>query len=115
MARKSLEQMTVASVYPLYLNKVERKGKTKAQLDEIFTWLSGYTSNELDKLLETDITFEEFFNTCPALNPKRLDITGVVCGVRVENLEDSILKEIRYLDLLVDKLSKGRNLEKILI
>lgn len=115
MARKEIEKMTVASVYPLYLSKVEKKGKTKVQLDEIFTWLSGYSANELEKLLETEITFEEFFNTCPALNPKRLDITGVVCGVRVENLDDSILKEIRYLDLLVDKLAKGRKLENILI
>ncbi len=104
---------SVASVYPHYVNKVERKGRTTAELDEIITWLTGFDQAEFHKLLADGATFESFFARAD-LNPKASAITGVVCGVRVENVDDPLMQKIRYLDKLVDELAKGKPMEKIL-
>ncbi len=104
---------SVASVYPHYVNKVERKGRSTAELDEVITWLTGFDAATLHGLLAEDTTFESFFAQAE-LNPKAAAITGVVCGVRVENVEDPLMQKIRYLDKLVDELAKGKPMEKIL-
>ena len=104
---------SVASVYPLYLAKVERKGRSKAELDEVITWLTGFDQAELDDRLAAGTTFEEFFAEAH-LNPNASLITGVVCGVRVQDVEDPLMQRIRYLDKLVDELAKGRSMEKVL-
>lgn len=101
------------SVYPLYLAKVERKGRTKAELDQVICWLTGFDERELAEHLALGTTFEEFF-AAARLNPSAALITGVVCGVRVENIEDPLMQRIRYLDKLVDELAKGKAMEKIL-
>jgi hypothetical protein len=104
---------SVASVYPHYVNKVERKGRTTAELDEVICWLTGYDEQALHRSLDDGTTFEEFFANAD-LNPSASLITGTVCGVRVENVEDPLMQQIRYLDKLVDELAKGRPMEKIL-
>ena len=104
---------SVASVYPHYVNKVERKGRTKAELDEVIEWLTGYDEAALQAELDAGTTFEDFFARAD-LNPKVSDITGVVCGVRVEAVEDPLMQKIRYLDKLVDELAKGKAMEKVL-
>ncbi len=106
--------VSVASVYPLYVAKAERKGRTRAEVDEIFLWLTGYSSGGLASELEKRTDFQTFFAQAPRLNPARSSITGVVCGVRVENIEEPTMREIRYLDKLIDELAKGRPMEKIL-
>jgi hypothetical protein len=106
--------MSFASVYPLYINKVERKGRTKAELDEIITWLTGYDDQALQRILTKKTDFETFFAEAPALNPNVSKITGVICGYRVEDIEDPVMQKVRYLDKLVDELAKGRGMEKIL-
>ena len=106
--------ISVASVYPYYIAKAEKKGRTKAEVDAIIRWLTGYTQRQLDAQLRKQTDFETFFNEAPKPNPVRTLITGVVCGVRVEDIADPIMREIRYLDKLVDELAKGRPLEKIL-
>ncbi|MBL9117770.1 MAG: DUF2200 domain-containing protein [Verrucomicrobiaceae bacterium] len=103
-----------AKVYPLYIAKGERKGRTKAEVDTIIRWLTGYTEKELEDLLVAQWDFTTFFAKAPKLNPMRTSITGVVCGVRVEDIEDPLMRELRYLDKLVDELAKGRPMEKIL-
>jgi hypothetical protein len=103
-----------ASVYPHYLAKAERKGRTKAEVDEVVRWLTGYSQAELDAILGNRLDFETFFAKAPNLNPARTRIKGVICGVRIENIEDPLMREIRYLDKLVDELAKGRPMEKIL-
>jgi hypothetical protein len=105
--------MTVASVYPLYLAKLERKGRTQAELDAVIRWLTGYDANELTRHLGEGTTFEEFFAQA-RLNDRADRITGVVCGVRVETIQDPLMQQIRYLDKLVDELAKGRALDKVL-
>jgi hypothetical protein len=105
--------MTVASVYPLYLAKLERKGRSKDELDAVITWLTGYDEAELDRQLAAGATFEEFFAGA-RLNERAGLITGAVCGVRVETIEDPLMQRIRYLDKLVDELAKGRPMEKVL-
>jgi hypothetical protein len=105
--------MSFASVYPAYVNKVERKGRTVAELDEVICWLTGFTKKQLQKQLDAQTTFEEFFDQAP-MNPNASMITGVVCGVRVENVEDPLMQKIRYLDKLVDELAKGKSMDKIL-
>ena len=102
-----------ASVYPLYLAKVERKGRTRNELDAVITWLTGFDDAVLQQHLNAETTFAEFFGTA-TLNPAVGLITGVICGVRVENIEDPLMQQIRYLDKLVDELAKGRPLEKVL-
>lgn len=106
--------MSFARVYPLYIQKIERKGRTKAELDEVVQWLTGYTQKGLEATLKKQTTLEAFFNEAPAMNPLRTRITGMICGVRVEEIEDRIMREVRYLDKLVDELAKGRPMEKML-
>jgi hypothetical protein len=106
--------MSMASVYPLYVAKAEKKGRSKAEVDEILRWLTGYSQKSLDAELAKKTTLEDFFDQAPALNPARALITGVVCGVRVEAIEDPMMREIRYLDKLIDELAKGKAMEKIL-
>lgn len=103
-----------ASVYPLYVAKAERKGRTKDEVDEIIRWLTGHSQATLDQELAAQTNFEDFFANAPQLNPARTLIAGTVCGVRVENVEDSLMREIRYLDKLVDELAKGNAMAKIL-
>ncbi len=104
---------SVSSVYPHYLAKVERNGRTKAELDQVIEWLTGYDDTRLQALLGADTTFESFFAEAE-LNPKASSITGTVCGVRVEEVDDPLMQKIRYLDKLVDELAKGRPMEKVL-
>ena len=104
---------SVASVYPLYVKKLERKGRTKAELDEVIEWLTGFDDEELDQHLAAETTFEGFFDQAH-LNPMASAITGTVCGVRVEEVEDPLMQKIRYLDKLVDELAKGRTMDKVL-
>jgi hypothetical protein len=104
----------VASVYPHYVAKAERKGRTRAEVNEIILWLTGYTPRALEKLLEDKTDFKTFFDRAPALNPNAGLIKGVVCGVRVEDVADPLMQKIRYLDKLVDELAKGKSLDKIL-
>lgn len=106
--------MSVASVYPLYLAKVERKGRSKAEVDEIIRWLTGHSQATLEQELADKTNFEDFFAQAPQLNPARSLITGVICGVRVQDLEEGTMREIRYLDKLVDELAKGKAMAKIL-
>jgi len=114
MAKHRIYTMSVASVYPHYVAKAEKKGRTKAEVDEIIRWLTGYSQEELEAHLEKRTDFETFFAEAPLLNPARALIKGVVCGVRVETIEDPLMREIRYLDKLIDELAKGKAMEKIL-
>lgn len=106
--------MSVARVYPLYIQKAEKKGRTKAEVDEIVRWLTGYSQKELETQIEKQTDFKTFFAEAPELNPSRRLITGVICGMRVENIEEPLMQEIRYLDKLIDELARGKALEKIL-
>ena len=105
--------MPFASVYPLYVKKAEKKGRTKAEVDEVIEWLTGFDDAQLQKHIEDGTTFEEFFADA-RLNPNAALITGVVCGVRAENVEDPLMQKIRYLDKLVDELARGKAMEKVL-
>lgn len=113
-AKHRIYTTSFASVYPLYVAKAEKKGRTKQEVDAIILWLTGYSQKELEALLEAQKDFETFFNEAPRMNPSRTLIKGVVCGVRVEDIEEPIMREIRYLDKLVDELAKGKAMEKIL-
>lgn len=106
--------MTFASVYPHYVAKAERKGRTKAEVDEIIRWLTGYSEKQLKAQLEKQTDIETFITKAPQLNPSRSLIKGVICGVRVEEIQDPIMQGIRYLDKLIDELAKGKTMEKIL-
>jgi len=106
--------MTFASVYPLYIAKVERKGRTKAEVDEVIRWLTGYAEKGLEVQIKKQTTFEAFFAKAPKMNTLRTLITGMICGVRIEEIKDPLMREIRYLDKLIDELAKGRAMEKIL-
>lgn len=114
MNTQRIYKMSFASVYPLYIAKAEKKGRTKAEVDEIIFWLTGYDSKSFAGLLEDQTDFEMFFADAPALNPSRRLITGVICGVRVEDIQEPTMQEIRYLDKLVDELAKGKPMERIL-
>ncbi len=107
-------KMKFASVYPHYINKAEKKGRTKAELDTIICWLTGYTQKQLQKQIDKQTDFETFFAQTPKLNPNVSKITGVICGYRVEEIEDKLMQKVRYLDKLVDELAKGKTMEKIL-
>ncbi|MCB1665631.1 MAG: DUF2200 domain-containing protein [Pseudomonadales bacterium] len=106
--------MKFSSVYPLYVQKAERKNRTRDEVDQVICWLTGYDAAGLQAQIEQESTFEAFFEQAPALNPNRSLIKGVVCGVRVEDIEDPLMQKVRYLDKLVDELAKGKALEKIL-
>lgn len=114
MTKHRIYTTSFASVYPHYVTKAEKKGRTKAEVDEIIRWLTGYNQEQLDAQLEKKTDFETFFAEAPALNPSRTLIKGVVCGVRVEDIEEPTMQEIRYLDKLIDELAKGKAMEKIL-
>jgi hypothetical protein len=114
MTKHRIYTTSVASVYPHYVAKAERKGRTKAEVDEIICWLTGYSQEEFEAQLEKQTDFETFFADAPKLNPSRHLIKGVVCGVRVEDIEDPTMREIRYLDKLIDELAKGKTMAKIL-
>ena len=103
-----------ASVYPLYVAKAEKKGRSRSEVDAIICWLTGYSQRELEKQLEAQTDFETFFKEAPMMNPSRALIKGVVCGVRVEDIEEPTMREIRYFEKLVDELAKGKAIEKIL-
>jgi len=106
--------MSFAKVYPLYINKAEKKGRTKSEVNEIIHWLTGYSQKKLAATLKKETDIETFFSEAPNMNPLRSLITGVVCGVRVEDIEEPTMQEIRYLDKLIDELTKGKAMEKIL-
>lgn len=113
-ANHRIYKMPFARVYPLYIAKVERKGKTKAEVDQIIRWLTGYSQKELDKQVTSQVNFETFFAQAPQLNPNATKITGVICGYRIEEIENELMRNIRYLDKLIDELVKGKIMEKIL-
>jgi hypothetical protein len=114
MPKHRIYTTSVASVYPHYLAKAEKKGRTKAELDEVIRWLTGYSQVELEARLNRSTDFETFFAESPMLNPARTAIKGVICGVRIEDIEEPTMREIRYLDKLVDELARGRTMDKIL-
>lgn len=114
MKNTKIFRMSFASVYPLYIKKAEKKGRTKEEVDEIIFWLTGYDEATLQQQLENKVDFETFFAQAPQLNPKVSLITGVICGYRVEEIEDKLMQKIRYLDKLIDELAKGKAMEKIL-
>lgn len=114
MTKHRIYTTAFASVYPHYVAKAEKKGRTKAEADEILRWLTGYDQEGLDAQLEKQTEFETFFDEAPRLNPSRALIKGVVCGVRVEDIEEPTMREIRYMDKLIDELAKGKAMEKIL-
>ena len=114
VAKHRIYGVSFASVYPLYLAKAEKKGRTKEEVDKVIRWLTGYTQKALEAPCVKKTDFETFFATAPKLNPSRALITGVVCGVRVEDIKEPTMREIRYLDKLVDELAKGKTMEKIL-
>jgi hypothetical protein len=114
MAKHPIYTMSFAKVYPLYIAKAEKKGRTKAEVDEIIRWLTGYSQKELAAQLKKQTDIETFLAEAPQLNPSRALIKGVVCGVRVEDINEPTMREIRYLDKLIDELAKGKTMEKIL-
>jgi hypothetical protein len=109
-----LYSMGFASVYPLYIAKVEKKGRTQAEVDEVIRWLTGYTQKGLESQINKNTTLEDFFAKAPKLNPARSFVTGVICGVRIEDIEQPLMQNIRYLDKLVDEVANGRSMDKIL-
>lgn len=114
MEKHRIYTTSFASVYPHYVAKVERKERSVSELNEIICWLTGYSTGDLDTILKSSTDFETFFTQAPKMNPERRLVTGVICGVRVEDIKEPIMQEIRYLDKLVDELAKGRPMEKIL-
>ena len=114
MTKHKIYTMSVESVYPHYVTKAEKKGRTKTEVDEIIRWLTGYSQEEIEAQLEKQTDFETFFAEAPQMNPSRDLIKGVICGIRVEDIEEPTMREIRYLDKLIDELAKGKAMEKIL-
>ena len=114
MAEHKIYKMSFSSVYPHYITKAERKERTKEEVDEIILWLTGYSEEELKKQIDKEVNFEEFFEQAPAMNPARKEVKGVICGVRVEEIEEPLMQEIRYMDKMIDELAKGKKMEKIL-
>jgi hypothetical protein len=113
-ANTRVYKMSFAGVYPHYITKAEKKGRTKEEVDEIIFWLTGYNAQQLQEILDNKTNFEDFFANAPQMNPNATKITGVICGYRVENIEDKLMQQIRYLDKMVDELAKGKAMEKIL-
>jgi hypothetical protein len=114
MTNERVFAMSFAGVYPHYVKKVESKGRTKAELDEVIRWLTGYTQKGLEKVIEKKTSLRDLFEKAPKFNPNAPLIKGVVCGIRVENIEDPLMQKIRYMDKLIDELAKGKKMEKIL-
>ncbi|GGD79344.1 MULTISPECIES: DUF2200 domain-containing protein [Rhizobium] len=114
MTKHRIYSVSVASVYPHYVAKAEKKGRTKTEVDDIICWLTGHSQQSLDDQLAEKTNFEDFFAQAPQMNPSRSLITGVICGVRVEDIQETTMREIRYLDKLIDELAKGKAMEKIL-
>lgn len=114
MTEHRIYTTAISSVYPHYVAKAEKKGRSKAEVDEIIRWLTGYSQKELDGALKQGTDFKTFFGDAPSLNPSRKLITGIICGIRVEDMKPSTMQEIRYLDKLVDELAKGKAMDKIL-
>lgn len=114
MENEKVFAMSFTKVYPLLITKAERKGRTRDEALQVTEWLTGYTADEIEALLETDTTYGDFFRSAPALNPKRVLIKGSICGVKVELIEDPLMQDIRRLDKLIDELAKGKAMEKIL-
>lgn len=114
MNHEKVYQMRFASIYPLLVSKAQKKGRTQSEVDEIIRWLTGYDQAALEALVESDMDYAAFFQNAPALNPSRTLIRGAVCGVRVEEVAEPLMREIRYLDKLIDELAKGKTMDKIL-
>lgn len=114
MQNERVFKMPFASVYPHYIAKAEKKGRTQAEVDTIICWLTGYSQTQLEEILVTKVNFQTFFGQAPQINPNVSKITGVICGYRVEEIEDTLMQQIRYLDKLIDELAKGKAMEKIL-
>lgn len=114
MTNEKVFAMSFARVYPMLIAKAERKGRSRDEVHAVTAWLTGYSNGQLEELLNSDITYGDFFRNAPAMNPARKKITGSVCGVKVETIEDPLMREIRYLDKLVDELAKGKPMEKIM-
>ena len=114
MPRIDVTEMAFAKLYSLLVAKAEKKGRTREEVDQVTAWLTGYTPEELARLEQSDMSYGDFFRSAPAMNPNRTLITGKICGVRVEEIEDPLMRDIRYLDKLVDELAKGKAIEKIL-
>lgn len=113
MKEHRIYTMAFSKVYPLYIQKAEKKGRTKIEVDTVIQWLTGYERSALTSQVKKNVSIREFFDQAPTMNPKRKNITGVVCGVRVENVPEPLMREIRYLDKLVDELAKGKSIDKI--
>ncbi len=114
MKNHKIYQMTFESIYPMYVNKVVRKDKSVEDLDTILLWLTGYSQSDLDRLKESEETMEEFFQNAPEINPNTILIKGLICGIRVEDIEEDLMQKIRYMDKLVDELARGKSMDKIL-
>ena len=114
VSKEKIYVMTFVSIYPHYVAKAEKKGRTKAEVHEVISWLTGYDEKSLQVVLEEEVDFEHFFKDAPCMNPNRKMITGVICGIRVEDIEDPVIQNVRYLDKLIDELAKGKAMEKIL-
>lgn len=114
MPRTDVTQMPFAKLYPLLVNKAGKKGRSREEVDQVTAWLTGYTAEEIAHLEQSDTSYGDFFRKAPAFNPNRTKITGKICGIRVEEIEDPLMREIRYLDKLVDELAKGKSMEQIL-
>jgi len=114
MNNERVYKYSFASVYPHYVAKAEKKGRTKAEVDEVIRWLTGYSQDQLEAVIESRADLEHFYNEAPRLNPARDQVKGVICGIRVEEIEEPLMREIRYLDKLIDELAKGKAMDKIL-
>ena len=114
MKKHRIYGISFASVYPHYIAKAEKKGRTRAEVDEIIRWLTGHTDQSFQEVLANGTNFEDFYTKAPRLNPARTLVTGMICGVRVETIEDPVMRELRYLDKMIDELAKGKAMEKIL-
>ena len=114
MSSERVSKMIFADVYPHYINKVERKGRTKAELDTVITWLTGYDEAGLSLQIENAVDFQTFFDDAPQMNPNASKITGVICGIRVEEIKEPLMQKVRWLDKLVDEVAKGKAMEKVL-